>query len=81
VAFEFGTLGESLLALYKSLRAILWENQLHHHGAAREDMVEKLRGEFTALYAPRGPSWQKKAIADTRLALQGILQAEGFFSS
>ena len=33
--FEFGTFGDSLLARIRSLKAMVWENQLHWHGARK----------------------------------------------
>ena len=80
VAFEYGTLGESLSALFRSLRAIVWENQFHHFGTTRERMEGRVGEEFTALYAPTDRVWRMKALEDARHAFRGILVAEGFIT-
>lgn len=77
-AFEFGTFGDSTLALARSLRAMVIENQLHHYGAQSEAAARWVRREFTALYRPDDARWWDKAEADARQALEGILRAEGF---
>jgi hypothetical protein len=73
--FEFGTFGDSLLARIRSLRAMIFENQLHWHGAKDEKTVEKVRKEFQELYFPDETKWRKKAIQDCRQAFEGILSA------
>ena len=77
-AFEFGTFGDSALALARSLRAMTLENQLHHHGSPFEAAARWVRREFTSLYRPEDPRWWDKAEADARQAFEGILHAEGF---
>jgi hypothetical protein len=73
--FEFGTYGDSLLARIRSLRAMVFENQLHWHGATSEKTAEKVRAEFEALYFPAEGKWREKALADGRQAFRGILDA------
>ena len=75
--FEFGTFGDSLLARIRSLRAMVYENQLHWHGAKNERIAEKVRKEFQELYFPEETKWHEKAIQDCRLAFEGILSAYG----
>ena len=75
-SFEFGTLGDSLLAGMRSLRALVWENQAYWHGAAPAIKAIVAR-EFGELFCPTEPAWRAKAQADARQALGGILRAEG----
>jgi len=79
-ALEFGTVGESLLALVHSLRVTLLENQTYWHGAAGERARQRAAREIEAMHAPREERWRDKALADARRALDGILRAEGFLS-
>jgi hypothetical protein len=73
--FEFGTFGDSLLARIRSLRAMVFENQLHWHGAHSEMTAEKGRAEFEELYFPAEQKWRQKALTDGRQAFEGILRA------
>lgn len=73
--FEFGTFGESLPALIRSLRIIILENQLRHHGAKNETIAEIIRKEYQELFFPAEEYWREKALADGQQALKGILQA------
>ena len=77
-AFEFGTFGDSTLALARSLRAMIVENQAHHHGARSDSARRWAQREFRALYRPDDARWWDKAGADARQAFEGILRAEGF---
>ncbi len=78
-AFEFGTLGNSLAAGLRSLRALVLENQAHWHGAAPHVRAWVSR-EFNELFAPAAPDWRAQALADAHQALTGILRAEGFLT-
>jgi hypothetical protein len=73
--FEFGTYGDSLLARIRSLRAMVFENQLHWHGATSEKTAERVRAEFEELYFPAENKWREKTLADGRQAFKGILHA------
>ncbi len=73
--FEFGTFGESLPALIRSLRITILENQLRHHGAKNETIAENIRKEYQELFFPAEERWREKALADGRQALKGILNA------
>jgi Protein of unknown function (DUF2817) len=74
-AFEFGTFGASMLARIRSLRAMIFESQLHWYGAKDKKTEEKVRHEFKELYFPAELKWQEKAVADGRRAFEGILRA------
>jgi hypothetical protein len=73
--FEFGTFGDSLLARIRSLRAMVFENQLHWQGAQNEQIAEQVRQEFKELYFPQETKWSEKALEDGRQAFDGILRA------
>lgn len=73
--FEFGTLGASLLARIRSLRAMVFENQLYWHGSRSEKAARQIRKEFEELYFPSEVKWREKALADGRQAFEGILRA------
>jgi len=73
--FEFGTFGSSLLARIRSLRAMVFENQLHWRGAKNEGIAHRVRREFEELYFPAEKKWREKALADGRQAFDGILRA------
>jgi hypothetical protein len=77
-SFEFGTFGDSILALARSLRAMVMENQAHQYGAQSDAAARWVRREFAALYRPDEPRWWEKARADALQAFEGILRAEGF---
>jgi len=80
VGFEFGTFGESLLASALSLRAMVFENQLFWHGAAKIRLRRRIERDFEALYLPANERWRSKAVSDARRALRGVLGAEGFLT-
>jgi hypothetical protein len=71
--FEFGTFGESLPALIRSLRITILENQLRHHSAVSKQAEEQIRAEYEELFFPKESRWREKALADGRQALEGIL--------
>lgn len=75
--FEFGTFGDSLLALIRSLRITVLENQLRHHGAVSPEAEAQVRAEYEELFFPAEPAWREKALADCRCAYEGILTAYG----
>jgi hypothetical protein len=77
-AFEFGTLGENLPALWRTLRASVCENQVYWHGALTPALREWVEQEYRALYAPTHPAWRKAALNNARLAFEGILKTEGY---
>lgn len=73
--FEFGTFGDSLPARIRSLRAMVFENQLHWHGARDEKTAKQVREELEKLYFPSETKWREKALSDGRQAFEGILRA------
>lgn len=73
--FEFGTFGDSLPALIRSLRITILENQLRQFGAKSEAIAQGVRQEYEELFFPEEPRWREKALADGRQALEGILRA------
>ncbi|MGB9521906.1 MAG: M14 family metallopeptidase, partial [Anaerolineales bacterium] len=76
-AFEFGTFGDSLLAAIRSLRAEVMHNQLSNWGAKNEHIAARVNQEFRQLFYPTEMDWQTKALADCRLAFNGVLSAFG----
>jgi len=77
--FEFGTFGDSLSALIRSLRITVLENQLRHHGAVNAKAESQVRSEYEELFFPTEIKWRGKAVADCRQAYGGILMAHGLF--
>jgi len=73
--FEFGTFGDSLPALIRSLRITVLENQLRHHGAVSPEAERQIRAEYEELFLPTEQGWREKAVADCRQAFEGILVA------
>jgi hypothetical protein len=75
--FEFGTFGDSLLALIRSLKITVLENQLRHQGAVSPKAQAQIRAEYEELFFPSEQRWREKALADCRQAFQGIFTAFG----
>jgi hypothetical protein len=75
--FEFGTFGDSLPALIRSLRITVLENQLRHYGAVSSKAEQDIRKEYEELFFPAEEKWREKALADGRQAFEGILSAYG----
>jgi hypothetical protein len=73
--FEFGTFGDSLFALIRSLRITILENQLRQFGAQSEAIAQAVRKEYGELFFPAEQRWREKALVDGRQALEGILRA------
>lgn len=73
--FEFGTFGDSLPALIRSLRITILENQLRQFGGKSEAIARAVRKEYEELFFPAEPRWREKALADGRQAIEGILRA------
>jgi hypothetical protein len=75
--FEFGTFGDSLPALIRSLRITILENQLRQHGAASPQAEAQVLAEYEELFLPSEARWREKALEDGRKAFEGILGAYG----
>ena len=75
--FEFGTFGDSLPALVRSLRVTILENQLRHHGAVSSEAERQIREEYEELFCPSESKWREKAFTDCRQAFEGILTSFG----
>ena len=75
--FEFGTFGDSLPALLRSLKMTILENQLRHHGAVSPQAEKEVLAEYAELFLPSEIKWREKAIVDCRQAYEGILSAFG----
>lgn len=78
--FEFGTYGDSLPALIRSLHITILENQLRHHGAVSSEAERQIRKEYEELFFPAEAKWRDKALADCRQAYEGILTAYGLLA-
>ncbi len=74
---EFGTFGDSTLAVIRSLYTSVFENRLFQHGGS-SSAGSWMRREYTELFAPTAPDWFEKAQADARQAFEGLLKAEGY---
>lgn len=81
LALEFGTLGESVPARIRALRAMVLENQLRHHGAANPQAAPWVRREFAEQFLPSEAAWYRHATADTLQAFTGILGDRGYLAS
>jgi hypothetical protein len=75
--FEYGTLGDSLPALIRSMAATIFENQAFHHGVSN-DAHKTIHAEYKELFLPTDPAWTESILRDTRRTLDGVLAAEGF---
>jgi hypothetical protein len=73
--FEFGTYGDSLPALIRSLQTTILENQLRHYGAESRQAEEQVQAEYQELFFPGESRWRDKALADGRQAFEGLLRA------
>jgi predicted deacylase len=74
---EFGTLGDSLGALVKSMEALIDENRLWHYGGGDPLRVEAIKKHFLEAFYPSCPIWRQRVVEDARRALNGILSYEG----
>ncbi len=70
--FEFGTLGDHILAQLKSLRLMIQENCIYHYNT-NERLNDKIKEGFNQLYCPSDKSWLEKVKQDFYQATYGIL--------
>ena len=76
-SFEFGTFGDSIPAVLRSLFAMVSENRVYWQGG-RPSARRSIENEFIEMFAPSAPGWLEKAAGDARQAFDGILRAEGY---
>lgn len=79
-SFEFGTYGDGRLAVWRSMRAVILENQAYWHGALDPRDARAAQDDFGELFCPAEGTWREKALSDARQALAGILSAEEYLS-
>lgn len=73
--FEYGTYGADLKGLMKTLKALINENQIRHHGAADENIKNEALKEFKNLFYPlHDNQWLENFEKDTEKALKGIIE-------
>jgi len=77
-AFEFGVYGDGIPNEIKSLRTMIFENQVYHHGAERVRLARWDRGEIVNMYFPQEEEWREKALGDCRQGLAGVLASRDF---
>ena len=75
--FEFGTYGDALPALLRSLHVTILENQLRHHGTNSPQAKAQICAAYEELFLPSENRWREKAISDCRQAYEGIFNAYG----
>jgi hypothetical protein len=56
---------------------MIFESQLHAHGAGDKQTAARIRHEFQELYFPAEAKWRRKALADCRRAFEGMFTAYG----
>jgi len=71
--FEFGCLGDSLLAQIDSLWRAVANNRLRQHGAASDGIADAVRRLWREAYCPSEPSWEEHAHGNALRAFRGIL--------
>ena len=77
---EFGTFGDSSMAVIRSLYTSVFENRLFQHGGS-SSAKQWMAREYTELFAPTAQEWFEKARTDARQAFEGMLKAEGYLTS
>lgn len=78
--FEFGCLGDSLLAQIDSLWCAMASNRLRQHGAVSEGIADEVRRLWREAYCPSEPSWEEHAHSNALRAFRGILHDQGLIS-
>ena len=77
-SFEFGTFGLFHWERFRSMKAMVQENQVYWYGARTKGIKNKVRKEFLESFSPSSEKWKRKAVADADQAFRGILKMEGF---
>jgi predicted deacylase len=78
-SFEFGTFGDSMGAILRSLRTMIFENRLHRFGTSDDGLRASIQDDFTEMFFPQAADWQDQAVQNARTAFAGILRAEGMY--
>ncbi|MGP1909913.1 M14 family metallopeptidase [Metabacillus sp. JX24] len=71
--FEFGTLGDGTAASIQSLKRTIEENQLYFNQAGSKKSEEIVHNRYLELFYPSEEKWRKKAAADFKDAVNGVL--------
>ena len=74
---EFGTFGDSTLAVIRSLYTTVFENRLFWHDGS-QSARRWMKREYGELFAPASSTWFEKAQTDARRAFTGLQNAEGY---
>jgi hypothetical protein len=80
-AFEFGTMGDGLIAQIRSLRAMVFENQVAQRGSVSVKGEDVIQTEFRKLFDPMDKKWRQSAMDTTEQALTGILAWYGILEN
>ena len=75
--FEFGCLGDGLLAQIDSLWRAVAANQVRWNGAASEAVAREAGRLWREAYRPSEPAWEERAQGDALRAMRGILHNQG----
>jgi hypothetical protein len=77
--FEYGTYGEGLGGLIKTIKSLVVENQEWHYGSSNSKVKEKVDKMFRGLFYPDDDNWKQSFEEDTRRGLNGVLKYFDFF--
>lgn len=80
-AFEFGTMGDGLIAQIRSLRAIVLENQIVHEDSGSVLIEKKIRKDFRQLFDPVSSDWRHTTQKHSSQALAGILRTFNYIQT
>ncbi|QFT88994.1 murein peptide amidase A [Bacillus sp. THAF10] len=72
--FEFGTMGDGLLASVDSVKRTIMENQLAQHGSKNKTSTRILNSRYREMFYPSELKWRNKAVDDFLQAFEGILK-------
>ncbi len=70
LTLEFGT-----FAPLRVLRALRWENWLHHHGGSDSVFGRKIKAELLQCFCPRAARWRYAVVSKGLVVLQQALHA------
>ncbi|KMJ59375.1 hypothetical protein AB685_00335 [Bacillus sp. LL01] len=72
--FEFGTMGDGLLASIDSVKRTVMENQLVQHGSNNNTANNILESRYREMFYHPEQKWRDKAEEDFLQALKGVLE-------